>query len=95
MDLKTENTGFLTRECTTCLKGLFSCFVLWHHISQKSMCFYATNLGTVFQMMGYLSVAVFFFISGYGLMKSAGGYSYIKKFPRNRILTFYVDVYMA
>ena len=81
-------------ESATCLKGFFSLCVLWHHISQKSMRFYATNLGTIFQMMGYLSVAVFFFISGYGLMKSAAGgdTQYIDRFPKSRLLTFYADV---
>ncbi len=94
MKLLVKETNILSKESTTCLKGVFTLCVLWHHISQKSMRFYATNLGTIFQMMGYLSVAMFFFISGYGLMKSVmgGGTRYIHKFPRNRILTFYFDV---
>ena len=88
---KPMNFSFLSKDFTQCLKGLFALFVLWHHISQQSMRFYATNLGTIFQMMGYLSVAMFFFISGYGLMKKSGSTYYLVAFPRKRILTFYID----
>ena len=48
-------------------------------------------MGFIFQPLGYLMVAVFFFISGYGVMYSyeTKGQKYIKSFPIKRILPFY------
>jgi len=41
-------------------------------------------------MMGYLAVAVFFFFTGYGLVVSSNKPNYIARFPRKRILPFYL-----
>ena len=42
--------------------------------------------------LGYISVAVFLFITGYGLVQQYNrrGIDYINAFPRNRILPFYI-----
>ena len=58
----------LSKDKCNCLKGVFAMVVLLHHLKQHSGVFsdYAVP-SIIFQAMGYLSVAVFFFISGYGL----------------------------
>ncbi len=50
-----------------------------------------TAVGSVFQVMGYLSVAIFFFLSGYGLQISGKKDKYIPHMPYRRILPFYVN----
>lgn len=51
-----------------------------------------TAIGGVLQAFGYLSVACFFFLSGYGLYASyqIKGKQYIKNFLWNKIIPFYV-----
>ncbi len=78
----------------TCrIKGIFAIFVLLHHLYQFSGLIQNQYIGLIFQSMGYLSVSVFFFLSGYGVMESyrKKGDSYIFKFPRKHILPFYVN----
>lgn len=60
--------GNLSKDKCNCLKGIFAIIVLIHHLKQHSGVFsdYAVP-SIILQAMGYLSVAVFFFISGYGL----------------------------
>lgn len=58
----------LSMDSSKSLRGICTFAIIIHHFSQsfgeKSI------LTTVFLGVGYLSVAVFFFFSGYGLMKS-------------------------
>lgn len=61
---------YLSKENTKALKGIFAVFVLWHHLYQYSALITGTVIGIVFQAMGYLSVGMFFFLSGYGLTTS-------------------------
>ena len=69
--------------------------VLAHHLYQHSNLLrtgYLKLFGTGFQALGYLSVAVFFFLSGYGLFASFNGRpDSIKTFPKNKILPFYLS----
>ena len=81
---------YLSKENTSCLKGYFALCVLAHHLYQYSGIGRGTITGMCFQMMGYLSVAVFFFFTGYGLMVSANKQNYIAQFPKKRILPFYL-----
>ena len=85
-----RDTDYLSIENTVCLKGIFSMFVLMHHLYCLSLSC-GTVINTRFEFMGYLSVAVFFFCTGYGLMGSyiSKGKAYIRTFPKNRILQFY------
>ena len=87
-----RQTEYLSIQNTKALKGIFSCFVLMHHLYQHSGIFHNSKIGYVFQLMGYLSVAVFFFLTGYGLSVSykEKGRTYIDNFPKKRILPFYV-----
>jgi probable poly-beta-1,6-N-acetyl-D-glucosamine export protein len=57
----------LTLEDSNLLKGFFILIVIFHHIYQRVP---DSILKMVFNQMGYLSVAVFFFLSGFGLIKS-------------------------
>ena len=75
---------YLSKDCTGILKGIFAVVVIFHHLSQR------TGGGLVFplfQGVGYLAVAVFFFASGYGLMVSFAkkGEAYSKHFFRHRL----------
>ena len=86
-------TDGLTKEKTTCLKGIFAIFVLLHHLYQNTGIFgYGKIVGTLFGSMGYLSVGIFFFLSGYGLLASYNkkGKDYAKGLFRKRIIPFYL-----
>lgn len=85
--------NYLSKDSTTALKGIFALFVLIHHLYQYSGILHGTAIGHIFQTMGYLSVAMFFFLSGYGMMQSyKKSEGYINSYPRKRILTFYIDI---
>ena len=85
------NSQYLSKSNSECLKGIFAVCVLMHHLYQYSGILRGTIFAYFFQSMGYLSVSVFFFISGYGLMASysSKGNRYIKQFPRTRLLPYY------
>lgn len=56
---------FSSEQCTA-VKGLFAMTIVFHHLA------IATDSGRIiplFTHVGYLAVALFFFISGYGMMK--------------------------
>ena len=59
----------LTKENTLALKGIFAIIVLVHHIYQYSL-LVDGHVGWMLQASGWLSVSIFFFLSGYGLTKS-------------------------
>ena len=62
-----------------------------HHLYQHSGLFRNTTIGGALQAIGYLSVACFFFLSGYGLYASylAKGDTYIDTFMKFKIIPFY------
>lgn len=84
-------SAFLSKQDTDNLKGIFVCMVLISHLSARVGLFSNSLLGTMFSACGYLAVAGFFFVSGYGLYM---GYrekeGYIHVFPKKKILPFYV-----
>ncbi|MBQ3005861.1 MAG: acyltransferase family protein, partial [Clostridia bacterium] len=80
----------LSRDVTDSVKGIFIWLVFLSHFAS-----YVTYTSTVdlwgykiSQLLGQLIVACFFFYSGYGICEAykKRGYSYIKAFPKNRIL---------
>lgn len=92
--MKTEektNSHYLSKSNSDCLKGIFAVCVLMHHLYLYSGILRDTIFANIFQNMGYLSVSVFFFLSGYGLMASynSKGNNYIKQFPYKRLLPYY------
>lgn len=86
-----DNQSRLSVDCCNCLKGIFSICVLVHHLYQHSGLFRETAVGTCLQALGYLSVACFFFLSGYGLYTSCNrkGEMYVKGFFKKKIMPFY------
>lgn len=85
-----RQTG-ISSASSNCLKGIFAICVLIHHLYQGSGLLHDTVIGGVLQAFGYLSVACFFFLSGYGLYASyqIKGRYYIKTFCRKKIIPFY------
>ena len=80
-----DKENYLSEDNTLPLRGIMAVAIIFHHISEK------TDLGIVFHFMqhlGYLIVAVFFFLSGYGLMYSYDkkGKAYLKGFLKKRVL---------
>ena len=76
---------YLSLDNTKVLRGFLAIAIVLHHISEH------TDDGHFFSMMvhaGYLIVAVFFFLSGYGLLVSFNkkGHNYLKGFWKKRIL---------
>ncbi len=66
MPLKNFNDEFMSVKNCNSYKGFFALIVILHHISQR-----VSNgfLPPDFTRVGYLAVAVFLFLSGYGLQK--------------------------
>lgn len=80
---------YLSLDNTKILRGFLAVAIVLHHISEHS------DAGRFFPVMvhaGYLIVAVFFFLSGYGLLTSyhKKGQNYLKGFWKNRILYLFV-----
>ncbi|MBQ6707979.1 MAG: acyltransferase family protein [Clostridia bacterium] len=80
----------LSRDVTDSIKGIFIWLVFLSHFAS-----YVTYTNTVdllgykiSQILGQLIVACFFFYSGFGICEAykKRGHSYIKAFPKNRIL---------
>lgn len=90
-DRQTDRQTGLSSERSRCLKGIFAICVLIHHLYQHSGLFYNTAFGGVLQAFGYLSVACFFFLSGYGLYASyqIKGVIYIDTFMKRKIVPYY------
>ena len=64
--MQAVHKDYLSVETGTYVRGLLSVVVLFHHLSMAAR---GWVLFTIFSKLGYLTVAVFFFLSGYGLMK--------------------------
>lgn len=81
----TYNTDYISLENTKPIKGILALVVMLHHISQNTA---GGVLLREFEPIGYLPVAVFFFFSGYGLLKSyKEKKGYKEQFFRRRIST--------
>lgn len=74
----------LERSSTSALKGILAIVVVLHHLSQR---IWAGNLFQRFSGIGYIAVAVFLFLTGYGLQKQAlARPDYLKGYFARRIL---------
>ena len=91
------NEDFLSMETMKSLRGFAALGVILHHISQQQT-FQQEGILLPFVNAGAYFVAIFFFCSGYGLLKSYDSKpGYLKGFIKKRIvksivLPFYVDV---
>ena len=91
------NDDHMSLEAMKSLRGFAAIGVILHHISQENV-FQSQKVLSPFVNAGAYFVAIFFFCSGYGLIKSLDTkQNYLKGFIRNRIVKaivvpFYVDV---
>lgn len=78
----------LSKKNTDALRGILAMVVLLHHLYEYAGFLEGTPVGLLLQVIGYLCVALFFFLSGYGLVCSvkSKGQDYIRSLPRKRIL---------
>ena len=83
------NSDYLSVQQTKNLKGIFTFIVLFHHLAIFAG---VGDVYTIFINSGYIAVAGFLFISGYGLMYQYmhKGRNYVKSFPKRRILTILI-----
>ena len=91
------NDDFTSLEVMKSLRGMAALGVMLHHISQEQF-FQQEGVLSLFVDAGVYFVAIFFFCSGYGLIKSLDSKKdYLKGFIRKRIvraivIPFYVNV---
>ena len=91
------NDDFTSLDVMKSLRGFAAMGVILHHISQEEL-FQQQKVLSPFVNAGAYFVAIFFFCSGYGLIKSLNTKeNYLKGFIKNRIvktivLPFYVNV---
>ncbi len=87
-----EEKEFLSISKSVALKGILAVMVLVCHLHAEVDLFKSSILGTLFTAFGYLAVAGFFFVSGYGLTEQANkkGKEYAKSFVKRKILPFYL-----
>lgn len=84
--IKGFHEDFMSLKKTKALRGVSAVCVILHHISQQEA-FKETKTLSFFENIGLYFVAVFFFCSGYGLVKSLRTKpDYFKGFVKNRIV---------
>ena len=82
------NDECLSLKSCNSYRGMFALVVILHHISQRVTCGY---LLPDFTRVGYLAVSVFFFLSGYGLLKKhLSDDNYSRGFLQKRIPTILI-----
>ncbi len=83
---------YLSRENFKCFKGYLAICVFVHHLFQFTGLFWDTFIGYPMYLLGHFAVILFLFASGFGLGSSvlAKPDSYIKEFPKKRLLPYYV-----
>ena len=85
---------YLSKENTHCLKGILAIGILAHHIYQHSGLFrtgWLRLFGGCLQGLGFVTVALFFFLSGYGLIAAyRKNPQSIYDFGKHKILPFYL-----
>ena len=95
------NEEYTSLKQTRMLQGVAALGVAFHHIAQKTCGSWHPSQYIVhgldfFLDLGYIFVAVFFFLSGLGLYKSLKTKpDYLKHFFRNRILPIIIAFYLA
>ena len=84
-----KENKYLSKEYTTCLKGICAIIVVIHHLYQRTGLFAGTPMGQILGLSGALAVSMFFFYSGYGLMLSSKRKGYVQGFFYNRFSPLY------
>lgn len=85
-----QRFDYLSNKTFLCLKGWFALCILVHHIQLFTKIGDGTYWMHILGNLGYWSVGMFIFMSGFGLYESyrTKGMSYINCFPRNRLLVY-------
>jgi peptidoglycan/LPS O-acetylase OafA/YrhL len=83
--------GGITKESTETLKGVFAVMVLVSHLQSNTTIFNKIFIAPILVSFGYLGVAGFMFLSGYGLYCGyiSKGLQYLDGFVRKKILPLY------
>lgn len=84
-----KETKYMSIEYTNCMRGIFAILVVIHHLYQYSGLLRGTYISVILQLFGVLSVAMFFFFSGYGLMFSSDKKNYVEHFFSKRFIPLY------
>lgn len=86
---------FMSLEVTKSLRGLAAIGVILHHISQEELFNRCKEL-SIFENAGYFFVAIFFFCSGYGLIKNLDTKpGYMNGFLKKRLPVIIVPYYVS
>ena len=89
ISFKPFQPDYLTISKTTSVKGLFTVLIFFSHARSYCVGVVSDDLGSkVLFFLGQMIVVMFFFYSGFGIMKQYEhrGLSYVSSFPKNRIL---------
>ncbi len=90
------HTDYLDRDVTMSMRGFAAIGVILHHISQEEV-FQSAGELSIFVTAGYMYVSLFFFMSGYGLLKNLDTRpDYLNGFLKRRlpviVIPFYVSI---
>ena len=86
------DVDYLSNKSTKSLKGLLALLIIFHHISQKITT--GENFSN-FEYMGRYIVALFFFLSGYGLFfQYNNNVNYMKNFLRKRLVRIFIPFFV-
>ena len=85
------NVDYLSNKSTKSLKGFLALFIIFHHVSQKITT--GANFSN-FEYMGRYIVALFFFLSGYGLyFQYSNNATYMENFLRKRLTRIFIPFF--
>lgn len=94
-----ESACYTSFETTLSVKGIFVAIVFFSHFRTYPGIIPNYDFPVIWlcDQLGQMMVAVFLFYSGYGVFESVKtkGLSYVKKFPRKRILKFLLQFDVA
>ena len=86
------DVDYLSNKSTKSLKGLLALLIIFHHISQKITT--GENFSN-FEYMGRYIVALFFFLSGYGLyFQYSNNENYMENFLRKRLVRIFIPFFV-
>lgn len=86
------DVDYLSNKSTKSLKGLLAILIIFHHVSQKITT--GENFSN-FEYMGRYIVALFFFLSGYGLyFQYSNNAMYMENFLRKRLVRIFIPFFV-
>lgn len=86
------DVDYLSNKSTKSLKGLLALLIIFHHISQKVTT--GENFSN-FEYMGRYIVALFFFLSGYGLyFQYSNNATYMENFLKKRLVRIFIPFFV-